>query len=239
MFSNIVNGWTLSRGGLEVLTEGDTVLVYSPQDNSYAYRDFWLDTGYYALDFDYCERPGLPTLKMAMYGNGYLPQRRSLMPSTQFVKGTAEGSLPPTMEYENSWDYEADMSPHHVPFVIDTQGYYRIVFHYHEPIFGSPTVIAPKIDNIRLRKVLCPEPSNFRVVQMDSNSITVRWNMDDSNSLYRVAAYGYGWSHTAVVNDSTYTFNLMPSNMSYTLSLKHQCGDNLFSDSLTSFNIST
>ena len=196
----------------------------------YAYHEFTLDSGGYAVSYDWkCEGEGNYDYVRVFLA----PASASLTPGQDPAGGTssnswASASLPTgfinltgsvnKLNLSSTWQNITQ------EFYVPTSGNYRLVFAWandgsvvHDP--------AGAIDNISFLMPTCPRPSDLVIFNITDNSVEASWTETGTavQWLAQLDTLG-GTVSSTVVYDTTTSFNNLSPNTPYTIKIAALCG---------------
>src|SRR5574344_1273935 len=182
----------------------------SSTSNVYAYREMILESGQYAVQYDwraqgesccdYIQAAIIPSTTAIVAGN--------TMPS-----GVVRIDGGVNLNMQSSWQTKTTV------FTIPTDGNYRLVFLWHND--GSVgTTPAGGIDNITLTQLTCPQPTALASTPTTSE-LAITWTAGGSESSWIVTC----GTTEAVATTNSYTFQNLSAATADAVSVRAMCGD--------------
>ncbi len=215
---NATNGWYIDTAafytgeyGLYISADTGRTNSYTitSAGDSYAARNFTLDSGMYALGFDW--RAG---------GEGnYDYLKVSLAPSsTDFTANTVSTAgwttIIAKLNLNTEWTTEG------VQFPVPANGDYYIVFQWHNDGSGGSQPPAA-VDNVTLRQLTCNMPTNLEVQHVGVTDVTLSWRPGGDENEWAISVNGEEWFS---VTDTTVVIDELADDSAYTFRVVSVCG---------------
>ena len=213
------NGWYIDTAakstgdyGLYISADtGRTNTYVHTLTNSFAARNFVLDSGKYAIGFDWrCQGES----SSYDYLHVYLAPGSTDMtaPSLPFESWT---SISSNINLKSTWQTIG------LEFDVPADGEYYIVFRWYNDNGGGSNPPAA-VDNVELHALSCPMPSGLMVENVGITNATLSWHPGAEEEEWAVSVNGSEWHQ---VFDTIVTIDTLRDNTPNTFRVKAVCGD--------------
>ena len=227
--NNSTNKWYIDTA----VNNGGSYSLYISNDNgvtnayniggtqfSYAYRTFLVtDSGQYGISFDwrgygessYDYLRAWIAPATATFTAGQLPDGSTS--AYNYTTTTPAGwiDLGGKMNYQNNWQTSQTL-PYLAP------GTYNLVFMWANDGSGGSQPPAA-VDNVSIRLLNCYQPQNFAVSYLTPDTISMTWTPGGSETTWEIT----NGIDTVEVTDTTFTFDSLAANTTYTIRVRSIC----------------
>lgn len=224
-------GTAVNNGGTQALyvsNDGGNTNHYAKVTSySYFYRGITIpDSGDYAINFDWrCKGMNANSSYPSAYMDVFLTGANEVFDgyydsySSDFYLSLS----PYNSEYYQSGFFSTDTLWHNYVTTFTAEpGEYILVFHWYNYNYESPVNPPAAVDNLIVKHVTCPAPSELELTDLDEHSVAFEWTSNGSEEAWEVI---FGDNDPVVVTETEYSISGLTPHTHYDIRVRAICGE--------------